>query len=177
LINNLIKKTKDSLILENKEKNNNNNDGDKNIRSESLLLQKSEKKIVDLTNDSKSSTSIKRKEQPFITSNSVGSSTSSNSEESSLNRRRTSIAFPKAKSGVTAIGLLSTLIHETKTLEVSEVYTDGTSEVHSFAGQIFKCDGFYSSSQITIKDAGSYVWIVLVGLILAILFTIILNSY
>jgi hypothetical protein len=54
---------------------------------------------------------------------------------------------------------------------------DGSSEVHSFTGQIFKCDGFYNKTQIFRLIPPNLWWIVLVGLLLALLFTVILNSY
>jgi ABC-type multidrug transport system fused ATPase/permease subunit len=59
---------------------------------------------------------------------------------------------------------------------MSEVYTDAVTEVHSF-DEIFKCHGFYSSSQITVKDSSSYIWIVLIGFILAVIFILVMNSY
>jgi hypothetical protein len=46
-----------------------------------------------------------------------------------------------------------------------------------FTGKLFKFDGFYSASQITIKDTSCYACIVFVYLILALIFTMVLNSY
>jgi hypothetical protein len=46
---------------------------------------------------------------------------SSNSKESGSNKLKPYFTFPKAKASTTAVGFLSTLISESKTLEVSEV--------------------------------------------------------
>jgi hypothetical protein len=105
------------------------------------------------------------------------SSSSLNSNESESNTIKPSFTFPKAKASAAAIGFISNLIHKVKTLETSEVFTGGTTEVHSFASsQLFKCNGFYNSSQIMVKDASSYIWIILVGFILAIIFTMVLAT-
>jgi hypothetical protein len=58
---------------------------------------------------------------------------SSNLKESKSNKIKPSFIFPKAKATSITVGFLTNLIHRPKSLEVSEVYTGGISEVHSFA--------------------------------------------
>jgi hypothetical protein len=72
-------------------------------------------------------------------------SSSSNSKESESNKIKPSFNFPKVK---------------------ASAFTECTTEIHLFTGQVFKCDGFYSY-------ASSYVWIALVGFILAVIFTMV----
>jgi hypothetical protein len=52
-----------------------------------------------------------------------------------------------------------------------------TKEYFSFSGEVFKCNAYFSRDKIFEEVKPNLWWIILVGLILAVIFTIVLNSY
>jgi hypothetical protein len=77
----------------------------------------------------------------------------------------------------TFMGLLATMVSTDKALVEAERFLDGDKQVFSFQGNVLKCDGFFSHEQLYKDVAKNLTWIVIVGLILAVVFTIVLNSY
>jgi hypothetical protein len=65
----------------------------------------------------------------------------------------------------------------TEQLQEATISHDGSQKIYSFAGEAFKCDDFYSKNQIYKNIPKNLWWIIIVGLILAMVFTVVLNSY
>jgi flagellar basal body-associated protein FliL len=74
------------------------------------------------------------------------------------------------------VGLLSSVI-TSKALVEAEKFLDGDQSVFSFEGTVLKCDGFFSHNQIYKDITKNLTWIIIVGIILAVVLTIVLNSY
>jgi hypothetical protein len=55
--------------------------------------------------------------------------------------------------------------------------SDDSKQYFSFSGEVFICNGYYSKDKIFEEIQPNLWWIILVGLILAVVFTIVLNSY
>jgi hypothetical protein len=90
------------------------------------------------------------------------------------------LSNPKPKSFTSQLLTLTTsldLVKKAKGLEEAIQLSDDTKQYFSFSGEMFKCNGYFSRDKIFEEIKPNLWWIILVGLILAILFTVILNSF
>jgi hypothetical protein len=83
--------------------------------------------------------------------------------------------------GITGLtfGALAAGISGVKTLEDAEVFINSQNEtVHSFAGEVQECEGgFYSQGMMTVEKNIEMLWMFVLVIGIAIIFTIILNAY
>jgi hypothetical protein len=69
------------------------------------------------------------------------------------------------------------LIRKAKGLEEATRLSDESKQYFSFSGEVFKCNGYFSKDKIFEEIQPKFWWIIVVGLILAVVFTIVLSSY
>jgi hypothetical protein len=90
------------------------------------------------------------------------------------------ISYPKPKSLTSQLLTLTTtlgLVKKAKCLEEAIQLPDDTKQYFSFNGEVFKCNGYFSKDKIFEEVKPNLWWIILVGLIPAVIFTVVLNSY
>jgi uncharacterized protein YkuJ len=69
------------------------------------------------------------------------------------------------------------VIKKVKSLEEAFELTDGEKQYFSFGGKVMKSDGYFSKEQIFDNIETDWWWFLLLGLILTLVFTVIINSY
>jgi hypothetical protein len=78
---------------------------------------------------------------------------------------------------VSKFGLITLGFGAKKFLTELKVFFDGEQEIHSFTGDIFKCNAFYNQTHIYQDQDYKTGWFIIFGILLAVVFTLVLNSY
>jgi hypothetical protein len=89
------------------------------------------------------------------------------------------LSNPKPKSLTSQLLTLSTtfgLVKKAKDLEEAVQLSNDTKQYFSFS-EVFKCNGYFSKDKIFEDVKTNLWWIILVGLILAVIFIVVFNSY
>jgi hypothetical protein len=68
------------------------------------------------------------------------------------------------------------LIKKAKGLEEVVQLSDDSKEYFSFSGEVFKCNGYFSKNKI-FEEVKPNLWWIILGLILAVVFTIVINNW
>jgi hypothetical protein len=107
-------------------------------------------------------------------------SNNNNNNHNSNNNNNDPPPIPKAKSLTSQLLTLTislNLLKKVKGLEEAIQLLDESKQYFSSSREVFKCNGYFNKDKIFEGVKPNLWWIILVGLILAVIFTTILNSY
>jgi hypothetical protein len=164
-----VEDSEEFIVLNNENKNINKLSKKKREKKE-ILIEKAEEQ------SEKDCTVVRRADN----NNNNVSVVNNNNNNNNKSTNPIPLSNPKPKSLKSQLLTLTTtlgLVKKAKGLEEDIQLSDYSKQYFSFSGEVFKCSGYFSRDKIFEEVKPNLWWIILVGLFLAVIFTIVLNSY